>query len=191
MQNNDRLKFLFNQLLGAVIFMAGVTACYQGAIRHHPWFGPLVVGIIILFDLFTHPQLAGSKLKLLAAVGLLGFITETLLILLRVYSVGPETRWLLPEPLVPLWILALWLNFGIRVPAYIPFFRGRHIINAVTGFVFALIIFSSASAMGLVGLTHKTTSMIICALAWSAIIPVIYLLAGKLFQLKTNTNTVN
>lgn len=178
------MKFWLFQILGTIVFIIGVFACYQGALKQLPWVGLLVVGIIMVSDLIINRKQIASKLKLIVVVGVAGFLIETLMIALRVYSVSPTSKWLLSPPLVPVWILALWLNFGIRVPAYLPFFRGKHLINIFVGFAFAFLIFNSASSLQLVTLNFSFWSIIICGIAWAILIPIIYMVANKLFPIK-------
>jgi hypothetical protein len=177
-------KFWLFQILGTMIFMIGVFACYQGALVQMPWVGLLVVGVILVIDLLINRKQVASKLKLVALVGLAGFLIETLMIAIHVYSVSPTSKWLLSPPWVPVWILALWLNFGIRVPAYLPFFRGKHLINILVGFVFAFFIFNSASNLHLINLNFSFWSIIICGIAWAILVPLIYIVANQLFPLK-------
>lgn len=180
------MQFWLFQILGTIVFMIGVFASYLGAQRQLPWIGLLVVGIIMVSDMIINRKQIVSKLKLIAFVGVAGFLIETLMIALSVYSVAPSSMWLLSSPFVPVWIIALWLNFGIRVPAYLPFFRGKHFINAFVGFAFAFLIFSSASNLQLVILNFSFWSIIICGIVWAILVPVIYIVANKLFPLKIN-----
>lgn len=185
MENSKLMtKFWLFQILGTMIFMIGVFACYQGALAQMPWVGLLVVGVILVIDLLINRKQVASKLKLIALVGLAGFLIETLMIAIHVYSVSPTSKWLLSPPWVPVWILALWLNFGIRVPAYLPFFRGKHLINILVGFVFAFFIFNSASSLHLINLNFSFWSIIICGTAWAILVPLIYIVANQLFPLK-------
>jgi len=183
--DRSKLKMMINQIIGGIVFMIGIIASYQGALNQKPWLGPLVVLIIIAYDLLAFRKLLLPKLKLLAAVAILGILTESILIITSVYSVELTTRWLVASPFSPLWILALWLNFGIRVPSYLLFLRGKHIVNAITGFVFAILIFRSANALGLLSLNNGTVSLIICAIAWGIVIPIVYIVAAKIFILPT------
>jgi len=103
--------------------------------------------------------------------------------LTSVYSVNPTSRLLDVQYIVPIWILALWVNFSVRVISYLVFTRGRHVINALLGIVFALLIFRSGQRLGLVELHHGIYSLLIIAWAWGVFVPFIYMYANRLFPI--------
>ena len=179
--NNLKFKFWFNQIIGTLLFMAGVFACYIGALQQRPWLGMVVVFVILGIDLFQHKQLIVPKLKLVAVVTIAAALIETLLILTSVYSVAPFSRLLNFQSIVPIWILALWINFSVRVISYLVFTRGKHLINALLGIIFAILIFRSGHRFGLIELNHGIYSLIIVALAWGIFVPFIYIYANRLF----------
>ncbi len=180
MDSDKRMKqrFWLMQLLGIVMFIVGVMACYGGARGGAPWMGPLVVSIIVGVDFALSAKNRVAKAKLLAAVILLGFLAESALITLSLYTPSPASRWVMPVPLSPLWILALWLNFGTRIPSYLLFLRGRHLINATIGFVFAFLIFRSAARMGVLELHHGLLGFTGIAVVWAILVPVLYQLGA-------------
>lgn len=161
--------------------MAGVFACYIGALQQKPWLGIVVVFVILLLDLLQHKQLIIQKLKLVAVVTIAAAFIETLLILTSVYSVTPTSRLLNTQLIVPIWILALWINFSVRVISYLVFTRGKHLINGLLGVIFAILIFRSGHRFGLVELNYGIYSLIIIALAWGIFVPFIYIYANRLF----------
>lgn len=187
--DRSKLKMIINQIIGMVVFMIGIFATYQGALNQKPWLGPLIVMLIIIYDLLSHRKNIIARLKFLFLVAFIGMLTESLLIIFSVYSVEPNTRWLINAPFAPLWILALWLNFGTRLPSYLSFLNGKHILNAISGFVFAILIFHSAKSMGIITFQQGTLSLLICAIAWAIIIPIIYIIAAKLL-LKPSTKEI-
>ena len=181
--NKMKLKFWLNQVIGILLFMIGVFACYIGVLQQIPWLGMGVVFVILLIDLFQHKQLIMQKLKLVVVVIIAAALIETLLILTSVYSVNPSTRLFGFQFIVPLWILALWINFSIRVISYLVFTRGKHLINALLGLIFAILIFRSGHRLGLVELNHGIYSLLIVALAWGIFVPFIYIYANRLFPI--------
>jgi hypothetical protein len=186
--NNLKFKFWFSQVFGTLLFIVGLISCYQGALKELPWLGMLVVGVVLISDLLLNRRALISRLKLIAIIGTMGFLLETAMILSSVYSIQ-HSGWLFTDKIIPIWMFALWLNFGIRVPAYLIFFRGRHITNVIIGLAFALMIFSSASHLGLVRLNYGMISMVIIATGWGILIPIIYLIADKLFPVLSLTKS--
>lgn len=154
------------QMPSTVLFLVGVTACYYGAISGLLWVGPLVVAVVGAVQFFFSPDWI-LDLKLVILVGVLGLIVETLLILLGVYTPAPLKRIWLVWPFLPEWILALWLNFGFRLKSLIPMMYGRMWLSWVTGFIFGILIFTSAQARGLLELEMGNISLLIIAGVWA------------------------
>lgn len=179
--NRANLSFWLNQIIGTLTFMIGVVACYFVAIKQVPWLGMAVVLLIILIDLLQDKKLIRNKVKLVAVVALAAAVMETLLIVTSVYSVSPSSRLLDFQFILPIWILALWVNFSVRIISNLVFTRGKHFVNALLGIVFAVLIFRSAERFGLLELTHGVYSLVVIAVAWGVFVPSIYMYANKLF----------
>lgn len=173
---------LSKQIIGTVLFIAGVIACYQGALSQNLWLGPLVVGLIMLYDVSSQKEWIFQKIKLFALIGLGAAILESLLIFFSVYTVTETTRWFLPAPLLPLWIFSLWMNYAVRVPAYLPFFHGKHVANFSIGAVFGIIIFRLAERRELVDLEYGMISLMIIAMAWALYVMAIYQFAPRFYK---------
>ncbi|MDI6401362.1 DUF2878 family protein [Balneolaceae bacterium ANBcel3] len=179
---NNLIKGIINQVVMTAIFIIGIVASYQGALQEAGWLGPLVVGLIIGYELLKNKSLLKPKVMLFLFVGLGGFVLESLLIVSTVYSVSETSRWLMPSPLAPLWICALWLNYAARVPGYLAFLKGRHPLNFIIGVLFAIIIYYSASRMELVNLTYGWGSIAAIGTVWGGFVIGIYIFAERQFR---------
>jgi hypothetical protein len=159
------------QKLNLPFFFLTAFSCYQGALRGVPWLGLIVFGLLVATFL---PGTALKKERLLVAllVTAVGFGTDSALVFFRVYEAREASRWLLPAPLCPEWVLTLWLNFGFML--YI-FWRllSRSVGTAVTvGVVFSFLIYGNAARMGLLTLRQPVlVSLGIIALLWAVLIP--------------------
>lgn len=171
------------RLISLSMFLLGVICSYQGALREIGWLGPLVVTLIVLIEVFRSKERTRPKIFVVLFVGITGFTMETVLIAMNVYSVAGSSRWILPTPLAPLWIVALWINYAVRVPALVTMLRRRHMFNFIKGFVFAALIFTSASNMALIQLTWGRLTIGIIGLLWGVFIITIYMFADR--QLRT------
>jgi hypothetical protein len=171
---------MITQVVSVVLFIAGVVACYQGALHGAPWFGPTVVLALLVLALITTRRKV-DVLKLALVVGVVGFALESTLIALGVYSAAETTRWVLPAPLCPMWLLALWVNFAVKMPSSLALVRGRPIAVAVTGAVLAVLIFASARRVGVVVFGRPVLGIGVIALLWAAITPALFCLAGRWF----------
>jgi hypothetical protein len=69
---------------------------------------------------------------LLAAAAVLGLLVETAL---SAIGATAPARDAIPSPLPPLWLIALWPNFGAALPVSLRFLRGKTALSAVLGAV--------------------------------------------------------
>ncbi len=105
-QRQIRNRFITQQIIGGIVFFIGVISCYQGTLRGIPWLGPLVVLVIAMMH-FAQGKDHWPEIQLVLAVGVIAFIMESVLIATNVYTVNPTTRWVIPAPFCPAWLLAL------------------------------------------------------------------------------------
>lgn len=161
----------FIQQLNLVFFFLTSFSCYQGALRGMPWLGLVLFALMLAIFL---PQTALKKERILITllVAGVGFAVETALIVFNVYTVKESSRWLLPPPLCPEWILVLWLNFGFTLYVYWKFLSKNRITPVIVGIVFSFVIFGNASRMEL--LTWQLPAVagfLIIAICWAILIP--------------------
>ena len=169
-------------IIGTIAFIITSMACYQGAMRGVPWLGLAVFGLELLILL---PLMIGKRQRVLIAltIGAIGLVLDTVLIAAGIYSVESIARWILPSPICPEWILALWLNFGLVMPNYLAMMRGRHIISALVGFVYAFMVYGGAARNNIIALpSYGMTGVTIIAIAWAVLIPLMYMYLGRLYQ---------
>ena len=164
------------------LFFLTAFSCYQGALRGIPWLG--LVAFCLLVACFL-PGTAQKKERLQVAllVGAVGFAADSALLLCQVYRAREESRWLLPAPFCPEWVLVLWLNFGFML--YI-FWRllSKSLFSAVAvGVVFACLIYGNAWRMGLLELQPPVLLRLgTIALLWAVLIPVFTRCAVRSFS---------
>jgi hypothetical protein len=158
-------------------FLISAISCYQGVIHGIPWLGWIVLLIVLCILLIMTPE-KKRRLILTLVVAITGFALDSCLIIFKVYSVNIYSRWILPEPFCPDWILALWMNFGFMMYINWRMMKNRHILAAIIGIVFAFIIYGNAASANLIMLKLPNfTSLIIIAAIWAILVPAIYRLA--------------
>ncbi len=126
----------------------------------------------------------GRKQALLVLlVGIIGFLVDSALIRAGIYAVSPKARWMIPAPFCSEWVLALWLNFGFMAYGYSTLMKGRNFLAAGIGLLFALMIYRNASKMGILVLhSPPLYSMLLIALIWAILLPLIYLLGRRIIE---------
>lgn len=174
--------FPSKQFISVVAFVAGVIACYQGALTQKLWLGPVVVGLIILYELSNQRDRIIPKIKLLLIIGLGSAVFESVLIIFSIYSVNEATRWFMPAPLIPMWIFSLWMNYAARIPTLIPALHGKHLLNFIMGMFFGTVIYLLADLRELVELNYGWISLLVIAMAWGFFISAIYQFAPRIYK---------
>lgn len=169
-------------IVSAIAFIITSIACYQGAMRGVPWLG---LAFFTFEFLFLLPFMIGREQRALLtlAIGGIGLALDTALIVAGIYSVEPSARWVLPSPICSEWVLALWLNFGLVMPNYLGIMKGRHILAALVGFGYAFMVYGGASKNHIIALPkYGMAGVIIIAVIWAILMPVMYFYVGKLYQ---------
>jgi len=132
-----------------------------------------VVILAIHVALFL-PSTTVKKKRLFMALltGLVGFTADSILIKLGVYSVEASSRWLIPDPWCPDWILVLWLNFGFMLYIFWHILTKNKLVPIITGIIFAFLIMGNASRMELI--TFRPPSLhgyLIISACWAVLVP--------------------
>jgi hypothetical protein len=176
------------QNLNTVAFLFTAASSYQGAIRGIPWLG------LAVFTLFAALAFPGTSLKkerflVMAIGGAGGFLLDTLLILAGVYAPFPHTRVFLAAPLCPDWILSLWLNFAFMMYFFSAFLGKSKKAPVIVGLVFAFLVYSNASRLGLLDLgPSRFLHLSLIAVAWAVAIPFFAAFTSSLLQKATVEN---
>lgn len=164
MQNQKKLILI--KLSFTLVFFLGVFACYWGAINNMLWFGPTVVALIAVLRLTLSSE-KRSDIKIILLVSGLGVLIETILIFTGVYTPDSSRVILLPWPLLPEWILALWVNFALKVKDLLGLFKEKLYLSSLVGFIFGILIFRNANARGLLELNLGNLSLLLIAILWA------------------------
>ncbi len=161
-------------------FFVAAGASYQGARHGMPWLGLAFVLLNVLVFLPFSP-LRKERVSLCLAVGVAGFVLDSLLIIFGVYRVGEQGRWLVARFLCPEWILALWLNYGFALYVFKPFLSRTWWTPVAVGLVFSTLIYTNAGRMGLISFPQpKLLSLGIIAALYALFIPACNVIANKI-----------
>lgn len=161
------------------LFLAVVWLCYGGALSGAPWLGLAAATVFLGIACVLAPKVAGVRvtIALLAALG--GAVCDTLLQVCGLYTVPQASRWVLPAPSAPEWILALWLNFGIVLLDRAVWFARRPWAGALVGLAFGWMIYSGAARRELVefGGLGGLGPLVVGAV-WVVVVPLLYAMAA-------------
>ena len=119
-----------NILFNAIAFQLGWFACVLGGANQLPWLGTLVAILIVYWHL-NQAQRPGRELTLLAVVGALGALWDSLLV---------AAGWLeypsgmLLSNTAPHWIVAMWVLFASTLNVSLRWLRGRWTLEPAFAF---------------------------------------------------------
>jgi len=131
------------------------------------------------------PLMLGARQRVVItlSVGAIGLLLDTILIVIGIYSVESGARWILPSPICPEWILALWLNFGLVMPNYLVLMQGKHIRAGLVGFLYAFMVYGGAARNDIIAMpNYGMAGVAIIAVAWAVLLPIMYTQVGKFYQ---------
>jgi hypothetical protein len=162
------------QIVNFIGFQAAWFAAVIGAAGGRYWPGPAAC----LFWLAVHVLITGHiKREILVAVMafLLGMLIESLMAGTGVYTPqGVSAGRILP----PLWMLALWINFGTLVNGSLSWLKGRYWFGAFLGALGGPAAYYSGHRLG--ALTFHPPlipHLVVLGFAWAVALPLLFFLA--------------
>jgi len=154
---------------------AGWFACVLGAANGIPWFGPLVVLVLI----YIHLRLVkrpGAEVRLMLAAVAMGLIADSSLVASGLVSY-PGGTWI--PGLAPYWILAMWAVFSTTLNSSLKWLQGRLRLSFVLGAVFGPLAYLAGEELGAIRLEAPILSIIVLAVIWAVSLPLLVILASR------------
>ncbi len=170
------------KLSNFILFQAAWFAAVLGAAKGMPWLGPLAM-VPVLGVHLTLAENRSGELKLLMAAGILGFLFDTVLVAAGVFL---PVAYLLPRPLSPPWMVSLWLNFAATLNVSLAWLRGRMLLAVFFGAIGGPLAYYSGARMGATEALPSLGGMLVLALGWGCMTPVLVCLA-RAFTAGKNT----
>jgi hypothetical protein len=173
------MKGSMKNIVNFIGFQAAWFAAVFGAAKGVFWAGPMAV----LIWLAVHLRLSDRpRLEVQTALAslCLGLLIDSTLIALDVYTAGgPILGW----PVTPVWMLALWVNFGTLLNASLAWLKRRYLLAAFLGFLGGPAAYYSGHRMGALTLQAPLLKNMVClGLSWALAAPLLFYLneaAGK------------
>ena len=125
----------------------------------------------------SRAQRPGREITLLASVGALGAIWDSLLVLAGwlVYPSGT-----LLANTAPHWIVAMWVLFASTLNVSLRWLRGRWLIATVLGAAAGPLAYYAGSKLGGVVVVQPVPAFIALALGWAVFMPLLIKLSSRL-----------
>jgi hypothetical protein len=163
-----------------LLFQAGWFACVIAAARQQDWLAALSVGAAITIHLFLVKERV-PELKLVLVAGLLGLGLDSVLITTGVFTPVNSFSAL---GIAPLWLIGLWMLFGITLNHSLGWLRQRYLIAALLGLVFAPVAYAAGQKLGALSFPrgHVPLSLAVIGGCWLLVTPLLLRCAQWLKQ---------
>jgi hypothetical protein len=171
----------WQRAINLVLFQIGWITCALSGAYGWPLFGPLVVGASVAVQLWWIAAPL-RQLSLLMVVAALGTSVDTLL---QAAGVTRFHQSLVGGMLCPLWMTALWVNFGATLHQSLAWLQGHLFWACVLGAVGGPLSYWAGSRWGALELGDHALATL--AIVWAVITPMLFRLARSTwFRTKTN-----
>jgi hypothetical protein len=162
-------------IVNFLFFQVGWFSCVLGAAHGYLLAGPIVVCILFAAHLLINKPLMLQEIIIGSCAMLCGIFFDTLCIALGVYV---PVRYLIPDPYIPLWFLALWLNFGITINFSLKVFSKSLALAAVLGGVGGPLAYYAGEKFGAISFgVLEIHPLIVIGVGWAITLPVLFITA--------------
>lgn len=146
-------------------------ASWLGSIRAAQTAYPALLSFAALLPLFLFTILLrrnrARSVVLILLVSFLGVAVDSTLFGLQFYSFSPASE--LPWPIVPLWLIPLWMGFACSLLDLGPMFSSKLLLGATLGSVSGPLSYAAGEKMGVVKIEG---SIFVLAALWFVLFPV-------------------
>jgi len=139
----------------------------------------LAVGcILIQFLIWPHLRIRITALAVVACLA--GLFLDSLLTVIGIFDLA---RHVMPYPLTPLWLLALWAGFGVYIAVGLEGMYGRLRLAALGGFIGGPLAYRGGVPFDAVTLGDPAwRSLLIIGVAWAGVFAMLVWVAGALHR---------
>ena len=162
-------------LINFIAFQVGWFACVLGGANQLPWFGTLLVSIIIAIHLSRASKPRAELFLILIAIAI-GSIWDSFLVWNGWLAYPSGT--LVPDT-APHWILAMWGIFATTLNLSLRWLKGRWFIALVSGAIAGPLAYYAGARLWGVGFSEQTTALIALSLGWAVLMPLLVALSQR------------
>ena len=162
-------------LINFIAFQAGWFACVLGGAHQLPWFGTLLVSVIIAFHLSRASQPRAELLLIMLAIAI-GSVWDSFLVW-RGWLEYPSGT--LIANTAPHWILAMWGVFATTLNLSLRWLKGRWFIALVSGAIAGPLAYYAGARLGGVVFTEQTTALVALSVGWAVLMPLLMALSQR------------
>lgn len=166
-------------LINFIAFQIIWFACVLGAANNLPWLG-VVTALTAMLWHFSQANNKKNELCLIVIAMILGGALDQTMLSLKLIEyqhIGNYFNNTLP-PIVPFWIIALWVGFASTLNVSLRWLREKKVISILFGLIGGPLAYMSAQKLGAVSLTSQT-SLIALGIAWAIATPILLEISTK------------
>jgi hypothetical protein len=148
-------------------------ACILGAASGAPWLGPAVVTAFVALHLWraVPPAARARELRLLASAALLGFASDSALVLGGVLSFPSHAALGWPSTV---WMVALWVGLAATLRSSMSWLQGRPLVAVVVGALSGPLAYAAGERLGAASLgPTPTAAMVAIGIVWAIAMPLL------------------
>jgi hypothetical protein len=156
----------------------GWLACAWGAGNGYPWLGPVVVALHIGIHIYWSEK-RQQEAVFIFSVTILGIFVDSLQKVTGLVDYAADFQsvpWLAPA-----WIVAMWALFATAINSSLQWLNNRYGLAFLLGAIFGPLSYRAGAAFGAATFPFgETISLIILALIWGTVMPLLISINQKL-----------
>ena len=153
------------RIVNFIGFQVGWFATVFGAGNGMPWLGWVVVPLVLLVHLVQSGVLWKQQLRLALAVGGIGFVVDSVLVLTDVFAPVRFLGW------GPIWMMMLWVNQAATLHSSLGWMRGRYLLGGFFGAIGGPLAYAGGAKLGAAMAAPTATGLVILAITWALVFP--------------------
>ena len=161
---------LSSTIANVVLYQIGWFGCVLAAASGRP----ILAMLVALASAAFHLALANNRrleASVLLVSGLTGLVVDTATVQLGILSFPAQLG---PAGMAPLWIVALWMQFGMTLRFCFSWLSGRYLLASVLGFFGGPLSFLAGARLGAVEVGEPfVVSLLLLGALWSAALPLL------------------
>src|SRR5258708_6225489 len=147
-------------------FCIGWFACVVGAANGTPSYGIAVAAMLLGLNILVAEDPI-REMGVIASVGAIGFIIDTMLASVGIFVFHPGH-----SVLCPIWLVAIWMMFGSTLTASLAWLARRVAIASIIGAVAGPLSYFSAARMGAIAIPAPIAPRLATiAIIWAVVFP--------------------
>jgi len=165
----------FSTPINFITFQLCWFGCVLGAANGMDWMGPLLVLITVPLQVHFLTFNHSAEFFFVLVCGACGFVIETLMIIGGVYvPIGGES-------ISPLWMTALWFNFGPLVSLSLSWLKRKYWLAAILGGLAGPVAYWGGDKLGALTLVEVfTRGYLPLVLIWTLVLPFLVYMHKKI-----------